>query len=319
MTRVSIVIPTKNAGCEFSSTLEKIKMQDIDVDLEIIAIDSGSIDNTIEICEKFGVKVIKIQPEQFNHGGTRNLGISVASGDYVVLLVQDAVPLNNAWLRYMIEDLKKDEKIAGVYCKQIPKDNCNIFTKYALENWITYKDTRIEQYINDIDEYRNLSPIEKQIKVTFDNVSSCIRKSVWEKNKFSEINFGEDIDWSKRVIEAGYKIVYEPRSAVIHSHNRSIWYETKRTYVCHKTLKKLFGMQLVPSVTHLVRNLGADIKLRFNIVYDNKKSLKSHMTWYYKAILLSIGMQIGMYLGGKSDNFKSNFTKKIDKILSRGV
>lgn len=40
----------------------------------------------------------RIQPSEFDHGATRNLGISLSRGEYVALTVQDAVPLDGRWL-----------------------------------------------------------------------------------------------------------------------------------------------------------------------------------------------------------------------------
>lgn len=322
MKKVSIVIPTKNAGPEFETTLININSQKTTnkFEVEIIILDSGSVDMTIELSHKYNAKVMVIEPSSFSHGGTRNYGISVSEGEYVVLLVQDAIPLNDVWLINLINNLDKDPTVAGVYSKQIPRADCNIFTKNSLENWITFKNERVEQFIENSEEYKNLSPIEKQHLVTFDNVSSCIRKSVWEEIQFNIIEFGEDIDWSKRVIESGLKIVYEPNSAVIHSHNRSNWYEFKRTFVCHKILNNMFETRLVPTLKNLILNLGADIKIRTKIVNNSIEVVDNRFNWYIKGILLSVGMQLGMYLGGKYNYIKSNKIKKnLDRILSRGV
>lgn len=317
MMLVSVVIPTRNAGISFEKLLEKVKIQEIDGDMEIVIVDSGSTDQTLEVCEKFGIRPVEIKPGDFNHGGTRNIGIDMSKGKYVVLLVQDAIPVDDNWLNSMIEDLENDELIAGVYSKQIPRDDCNIFTRNALENWVTFSNERAEQFIRSSEQYRKMTPSEKQLAVTFDNVSSCIRKNIWQQIRFNEISFGEDIDWSKRVIEAGYKIVYEPKSAVVHSHNRTIGYEVRRTYVCHKTLKSMFGMQLVPTFGHVIGNFIIDVKRRTELVRKSSDGLESVGRWYAKAVFLSIGMQLAMYLGAKQ--LEGGKLAKLDKFLSRGV
>ena len=57
---------------------------------EILAIDSGSRDRTLAILESHAVRVIRIPPQEFGHGKTRNLAAAQAQGDYLVFLTQDA-------------------------------------------------------------------------------------------------------------------------------------------------------------------------------------------------------------------------------------
>ncbi|MDW7684980.1 MAG: glycosyltransferase family A protein, partial [Bacillota bacterium] len=135
MTLTSVVILTKNAGPEFSTILEMVRKQKVQSQVEIIVIDSGSSDHTLTISRKFKARILQIQPAEFSHGGTRNLGIRLAKGEFVVLLVQDAIPFNNHWLQALLDNLKNDQKVAGVYSRQIPRPDCNIFTKHALENF----------------------------------------------------------------------------------------------------------------------------------------------------------------------------------------
>jgi rhamnosyltransferase len=75
---------------------------------------------------------------------------------------------------------------------------------------------------------------------------------VWKQIPFAANDFAEDLDWGKRVLEAGWKIAYEPSAFVIHSHNRSLDYEFKRTYLCHQKLYSLFQVRTVPSRRRLV-------------------------------------------------------------------
>jgi len=194
-----------------------------------------------------GARVSKIAPEDFNHGTTRDYGISLANGDIVVLMVQDAVPNDSKLLETILKRFS-DPELAGVYVRQIPQPDADLLTKRNLNNWLTGRTESETRKMKSLDWYESLAPIEKYFFCNFDNVCSAVRKSVWQSHKFGEINFGEDIDWAERVLGAGFKIVYEPEAAVIHSHDRPVSYEYKRTYVCHRKLYRQFGLQLVPSV-----------------------------------------------------------------------
>ena len=87
----------------------------------------------------------------------------------------------------------------------------------------------------------------------FDNVSSAVRKSVMTEHPFLQRKFGEDIDWAQRVILAGYKLVFEPRSLVVHSHNYSAWRTLKRIYGDHSNLHAVLGVHTIKTWEELFR------------------------------------------------------------------
>ena len=106
--KVSVIIPTYNGGNKFKRCLDMIYRQKTEYSFEVICIDSGSKDNTLQICKNHPVRLYQIQKEDFNHGLTRNQGVKMARGDFVTFLTQDAIPLNDHWLAPMIEDLESD-------------------------------------------------------------------------------------------------------------------------------------------------------------------------------------------------------------------
>ena len=74
--------------------------------MELIIIDYGSTDNTLNTAKSYPVKIIKIQPEEFGHGKTRNLGANLANGTHIVYLTQDAIPYSINWLKELTEPFK---------------------------------------------------------------------------------------------------------------------------------------------------------------------------------------------------------------------
>src|SRR5215471_18019297 len=115
---VTILVPTRNAGPAFPSVLSGIVGQRLDRPFEILVIDSGSTDGTIEFLRKQPVRLLEIRPEEFDHGSTRALGIREARGDIVVLTVQDAQPSDNMWLQPLV-DAFDEISVTGAYSRQI--------------------------------------------------------------------------------------------------------------------------------------------------------------------------------------------------------
>ncbi len=111
--KVSIVVPTLNGGPRFEEALKRIRAQEGDFEREVIVVDSGSTDGTAELARRHGASVHTIKRQEFSHGGTRNLGISLARGEYVALTVGDAVPVDEWWLASMVENLDQDERVGG--------------------------------------------------------------------------------------------------------------------------------------------------------------------------------------------------------------
>lgn len=242
---ISVIIPTKNGGDLFRESLEMIFSQEIDSQLEVIIIDSGSTDHTLRICAEYPVKLIQIPASSFSHSASRNLAISEACGDICVLTVQDAIPVDRKWLATLVEPLIKNEMVAGAYGQQVSRDDASWLNRCCkrlfYQEWRSNWKQEHEQLPIKPADWQKLSVEQKRVLSRFDNVNSCIRRSVWQKVPFPEVPYAEDIAWAIIVLTSGFSICWQPLAQVFHSHDRSLAYEFKRSYVDSKTLAVLFG------------------------------------------------------------------------------
>jgi len=238
--KVSIVIPTKNAGPDFEYTLEKIRIQKGIKEVQIIVIDSGSTDNTVKLAERYRAEVYSIKPEEFNHGETRNYGASKATGSYLLFIVQDAIPIGDYWLYTIIKVLERDEKIAAVTCRQVPRSDADLFACSSIWNHYQYLQFNKDFLAHiDMETFKTLTFDDKRKIAGLDNVCSCIRKNIFDTLKFNKMNYAEDLDFGIRLIERGYKICFLYNNGVVHSHNRGQDYFLRRSYVDTKSLMKI--------------------------------------------------------------------------------
>jgi GT2 family glycosyltransferase len=242
---ISVIIPTKNGGELFRESLEMIFSQEIDCQLDVIVIDSGSTDQTLEICAAYSVRLIQIPASSFGHSSTRNLGIEVAKGEICVLTVQDAVAVDNTWLAKLVEPMIRDENVAGVFGQQVSTAEASLMERCCKSLW--YQEWRADwknehrQLPVEPRHWHQLSLEQKRQYARFDNVNSCIRKSVWQKIPLPDVSYAEDIAWAINVLSSGFSIFWQPDAKVFHSHNRSLAYEFKRSYVDMKTISVMFG------------------------------------------------------------------------------
>ncbi|EPJ5202374.1 glycosyltransferase family 2 protein, partial [Escherichia coli] len=91
-----IAIPTYNGGSIWEESAKNINLY-TPKDTLVHVIDSSSKDNTVDIALNYGFQVLKIDPANFNHGGTRNLAVELHKDEFdiVIFLTQDAIPESN--------------------------------------------------------------------------------------------------------------------------------------------------------------------------------------------------------------------------------
>jgi len=213
MIDVSVIIPTKNGGANLTACLEAVCNQKYIGEIEIIIVDSGSIDDTLSIAKHYTDRIIEINPKEFSHGYSRNLGASMAQGEYLVFCNQDVIPANAHWLSNLLEPLK-EESIAASYSRQIPPPGTQYFEKIFLERHYTST--------NAIHTYEGLKKRGPQEVVLFSTVSGALRRSIWENFQFDEkIIMSEDQEIAFRLLKSKWRIAYWADSVVYHSNQYS--------------------------------------------------------------------------------------------------
>lgn len=246
--KYSVIIPTWNASQDLYHLLSALKNQSLSNLTEIIIIDSGSTDHSVETAKQFGANVIQIEPGEFNHGRTRNLGASISQGDFLFFFTQDAKPLHDDFCERMVTSLLT-ENAAGGFARQIARPHASPLVQRDLSHWIAGAEQRRVVRFDSMSDFCRLTPIDRYLSCVFDNVASVIRRDAWQRIPIPEAPYGEDVEWGMRAISNGYAIVYEPGARVEHSHDRPPSYTYKRTLIDHYRLQELFGVRTVPSRT----------------------------------------------------------------------
>jgi rhamnosyltransferase len=281
---VSIIILTKNAGDRFATLLQRLYSQKFDGSYEILVIDSGSTDKTLQIAQRFPAKVVCIKPEEFHHGRTRNLGAEQASGSVLVYITQDALPLHDDWLHKLTDDLK-DPQVAMVVGRQIPWPSTKPPEKFFYSYY--FPEQRLEVVRGAPDYYRD--------NMFISNVNSGIKKDVWQRFRFSEkVVRGEDKELANRILSAGWKIVYQPDAVVYHAHDFSLRSIFQRSVD--------IGIALSQGVS--VPRSGNWVTSRFRYLLEEARYIMASQTWWkwlpysvaYEATKL-VGVGVGCMKG----------------------
>lgn len=211
---ISVVIPVKNEAAKIRACMEGILSQSVPV-LEIIVVDSGSTDGTVEILKEYEkVKVFQIPSHEFNHGDTRNYGVSKAAGEFVLLTVGDSRAYDQYWIQHMLEGFD-DPLVAGVCGQQVvphEKENNPI-------SWFRpQSDPGKKKFAFTKEEFDALPQEKRKEACGWDDVSAMYRRSVLQEIPFRRTSFCEDAIWAKEALLAGYTIVYNAAARVYHYH-----------------------------------------------------------------------------------------------------
>jgi glycosyltransferase involved in cell wall biosynthesis len=218
----SVVIRAYNEAGHIGRLLRGIQQQNLP-EVEVILVDSGSTDGTVQIAQGFGVKLVQITPAEFTFGRSLNWGIEAASNDYVAIISAHCYPVYPDWLEKLIEPLAEPD-VAICYGKQRGGET----NQYSEHQWF-------KQYFPDYS-------IPQQGHAYCHNANSAIRKSLWAQHPFNEQLTGlEDLGWGSWAFQQGYKIAYSAKAEIIHLHDE------KPTQVFNRYRREAIAMkQILP-------------------------------------------------------------------------
>ena len=218
---ISVLIPVKNGGDDLARCLEAIGAQEVDDDVEVVVVDSGSTDGSVDRARELGATVHEIPPAEFVHGATRNLAAGRSRGEVLVFTTQDAVPADRA-VACTPHGRARDRRRRRCVRASAPSRERD--TAGAVLSRVHVRGCARTQRIGGIDELT----FEQTL---FSNVNSAIPRAVWEANPFrDDVTMSEDQEWSRRMLLAGHTIVYVPTAAVRHSHAYTLRGAFKRFY-----------------------------------------------------------------------------------------
>ncbi len=246
--KASVVIPTLNAGPVFERVLEAVANQRTPWPIEILVVDSGSTDGTLETVKRFpNVRLHQIDKSEFNHGATRNLGAELTTGEFIAFLTHDAMPVNDRWLYNMVTSIERFPNAAGAFGKHYAWPEASSFTKRDLKQHFEVFSKLPIAVSKDTQKKRWKKKDQGWLQALhfYSDNNSCFRRSVWEKIPYRKVAFGEDQLWAWDIIKAGFEKVYAPQAIVYHSHDYDEAETFERSRIESAFFKHFFGYELM--------------------------------------------------------------------------
>lgn len=241
--KVSIIIRAFNEEKFIGKLYSEIFKQKVDFDYEVILVDSGSTDRTLDITSEYNVEVIRINPADFTFGYSLNQGIKASSGEICVMISAHCYPCSSLWLQNIITPFV-NQNVAIVYGRQLGTDETAYSEHRIFNRW-----------------FPNYN-IEESELAFCNNANSAIRKSLWNVYKFDEKLTGlEDLDWAKHVKKLGSSIYYQADASIYHIHEQNMKQVYTRYYreaFAYKEIYKHEYFSLIDFFKFFIMNWGGD-------------------------------------------------------------
>ncbi len=228
-----------------------------------------------------------ITAEEFDHGGTRRLGVSLSDADYFICMTDDAVPVDDKLVEELLKPLLEG-RAAAAYARQLPGKDATLTERYS--RYFNYPPKPVIKSAEDI-------PV-MGIKTFFcSNVCAAYDRGVYDRTGGFEEHmiFNEDMVNARHFLDAGEKIAYVPTARVIHSHHYSNWQQLQRNFdlgVSQAQFPEVFGgissssegVKMIKNMAgYLLRN-GQALQIPGMIVNSGFKYMGYQLGKHYKKL-----------------------------------
>jgi len=288
---VDLVIPVYKPQEEFVTLLRLIEKQSVKVH-KIILMNTEKeywdefLTQYKEVEGYENLEIHHISEEEFDHGNTRNQGISYSDAEYILLMTQDAIPEDDFLVERLLQSFE-NPKVALAYARQLPKEDCKEAEKFTRSfNYPPESRMKSKEDIETlgIKAFFCSDVCAMYKRETFDKLGGFIKKTI----------FNEDAIFAGGAIKKGYYVAYNADARVIHSHNYSNMEQFRRNFDLGVSQKQH------PEIFEGIKSESEGIKLV-------KKTISHLWKNQYKRQILPMIIQSGFkFLGYK---FGKNYTK----------
>lgn len=217
---VTVTVLTFNGEKYLEELLTAVERQEYAGDVEILVIDSGSTDATLEIVARHPtVRLHQIPSVEFGHGRTRGLAARLSKGEIVAYLTHDATPASPGWLRGLVEPLLDDPRIVAVLGKQIPRPSAPPVLKYDIRRVFATLGPDHGYHVS-YDDGSLPGDAAREAASFYSDANSAARRAILTGPvPYRDVPYAEDQQFGRDLLDAGMRKAYAPRGAVLHSND----------------------------------------------------------------------------------------------------
>lgn len=226
--KINVMIPTYKPDKKFYELMKRLKNQTLPADRIIIMNTEEKYFESLYFETDFSrafpnAEVRHLSLREYDHGGTRNKGISRCDGDVFICMTQDALPADEFLIEKLVEALYAEENIAVAYARQLAKPDSGEIEKF----------TRVFNYPAESAVKGKEDLPTLGIKTFFcSNVCAAYKREIFQElgGFIRHTIFNEDMIFAGKAVKAGYKIAYAAQAQVYHSHDYSSCQQFHRNF-----------------------------------------------------------------------------------------
>ena len=234
MSLVTVAIPVLDGGPLLRETLDAVRAQQVDADVELLVADSGSTDGSRALAEAAGATVIDVPRAEFSHGGTRNLLAERARGGHIAFLTQDATPADAHWLARLLEGFGVADRVGLVFGPYRPRDDASLMVRRELDEWFA-------SFAPDGSPQVDPAGATGDRAAFFTDANGCVAREAWEQVPFRAVSYAEDQMLAHDLMSAGWAKTYHPAAVVKHSHEYTPAERLRRSFDEARALREVRG------------------------------------------------------------------------------
>ena len=281
--KVDVIIPTYKPGKEFEKLIGRLQKQEYPIHKIIIINTRTDIFPDELDRSNYEIEITHIEPDQFDHGGTRNMGAGMSDADIVVYMTQDAIPVDEKLIGTFAKIFEENPDIGIAYGRQLPREECNIIERYTRR--FNYPEKSLIKTKEDLPKLG--------IKTFFcsDVCAAYRRNYLLSAGGFEDPTiFNEDMIFAGKRIYAGDKVAYVAEAKVIHSHN----YTGRQQF--HRNFDLAVSQTQHPEVFEGVPSEGEGIRM---VKATAKYLVRNGYPWKVFMLVYQSGCKYIGYLLGK--------------------
>ena len=269
---VTVALPVLDGGPLLGQVLAAIGEQEVDREVELLVIDSGSTDGSGALARAHGARVVEIARKDFSHGGTRNRLVELAGGDHVAFLTQDSLPAGPGWLQALLHGFVLARDVALVAGPSLPRPDASPMVRRELEEFFAgFGGVRVDR------GEPALGPA-----TFFSSANGAVARSAWERVRFRDVPYAEDHQLAHDMLAAGMAKAYVPDAAVVHSHDHPPLRALGRYFDDFRALAEIFGYREPATPRYVAARIRNDVAAdraymrRHEMEVQTLRSLKHH-------------------------------------------
>ncbi len=215
---ITVVVPTYDGDRYLDALLTAVESQWIDAEVEVLVVDSGSTDGTLDIIAAHPrVRLLTIPNSEFSHGRTRQWAARESRGELIAYLTQDAIPLSDSWLAELAAPFALDQRVALVTGRQHPRRTAFPLQKYEIVG--SFAALGPADGTSFVDGAQR-AYVDHERGGFHSDVNAMVRRDlVLGPIPFRDVAYSEDMMMAQDVLNAGLVKAYAGKAAVEHSND----------------------------------------------------------------------------------------------------